>query len=96
MDSFPPPKRRVLPIEVLHLGERDRNWFGTDEQGRRIMDAFVVWNGWSRARTCRKIDPSVVDEVGEIMERVDVPGYGISSFELPFVKRANARRQMGA
>ncbi len=96
LDSFPPSKRKLLPLEVLHLGERDRNWFGVDEGGRKIMDAFMVWNGWSRARTCRKIDPKVVEEVGEIRERVDVPGYGVSSFELPFVRRAKARRQMGA
>jgi hypothetical protein len=96
MNLFPPSKRKVLPLEVLHIGERDRNWFGANEEGRRIMDAFMVWNGWSRARTCRRIDPRIVEQVGEIKERVDVPGYGISDFELPFVKRARARRQMGA
>ena len=92
LDSFPPSKRKVLPIEVLHFGERDRTWFGTDEKGREIMKAFIVKNGWSRSR--RDINPKVVDQVGDFIERVEVPGYTPSKYELPFVKRAQARKQM--
>lgn len=94
LDSFPPSKRKVLPIEVLHFGERDRTWFGTDDKGREIMKAFIIKNGWGRSR--RDIDPEIVNRVGEFIERVEVPGYEPSKYELPFVRRANARRQTGA
>ncbi len=89
------PKRVVLPFDVLHLGPRDTNWFGTDEAARQVMTAFVLRNGWRRARP--NIDPSVAEAVGEIVERVDVPGYAPSGYELPFVRRAQQQeRRYGA
>ena len=83
--------RLWLPgVEVLHLGERDRHWFGTDEEGRRLMDAFVIRNGWTARR--RDIDRKAIASVGEIVDRVSVPGYEPSGFELPFVRRAQTRK----
>lgn len=90
MDLFPSPYRRMLPIDVLHLGPVDRNWFGTDEESRRIMDAFVIRNGWHRAAQGR--DREAAASVGEIVERVSVPGYPPSGYELPFVRRAQRDR----
>lgn len=83
--------RKVHPFDVLHLGERDRNWFGVDPDSRDLMSAFVVRNGWTRPRL--KTDPSADKRVGEIRERVQVPGYAPSGFELPFVRRAQANRK---
>lgn len=82
-------KWTVLPIDVLHLGLPDKNWFGLDETGRDMMDAFVHRNGWRRAMP--RADPSAVERVGMIPERVSVPGYDASTFELPFVNRTRHR-----
>lgn len=94
MDTFPHSKRKMLPMDVLHLGPRDAHWMGTSPEKKEIMDAFVVWNGWNRPRLGRRIDPAIVEKVGEIRERVEVPGYRERSYELPFVKRSQVRRQM--
>jgi hypothetical protein len=79
----------TLPFDVLHLGPRDSHWFGADAEGRDLMAAFVVRNGWTRRSPC--VDRSAVERVGEIVERVEVPGYDKSTFELPFVQRAKER-----
>lgn len=89
MGHWAPGKRVVLPIEVLHLGPNDTNWFGTSPESRDLMAAFVIRNGWHRA-AC-KADPTAVNRVAEIPERVSVPGYEPSTFELPFVRRAKAK-----
>ncbi|MFO0892450.1 MAG: hypothetical protein U0790_25325 [Isosphaeraceae bacterium] len=86
-------RRRVLPIDVLHLGPNDRNWFGVDQAGRDMMSAFVIRNGWHRASM--KADHSALERVGEITERVDVPGYAPTGFDLPFVQRTKAMRAAG-
>jgi hypothetical protein len=88
MTHWAPDKRKVLPIEVLHLGPNDTNWFGTTPEARDLMAAFVTRNGWHRAAA--KHDRTAADRVGEIAERVDVPGYQPTGFELPFVRRAKA------
>jgi hypothetical protein len=90
MYHWPRSKHVMLPLEVLHLGKVDQNWFGTDPAGRDMMAAFVHRNGWRRAAA--NLDPTAVERVGEIVERVEVPGYPVSSFELPFVRRAAAER----
>jgi len=87
---WPPGKRVVLPFDVLHLGPVDKNWFGLDPEGQDMMAAFVHRNGWRRAMA--KADPTAVDRVPEIVERVEVPGYPKSDYELPFVKRAQQSR----
>jgi hypothetical protein len=93
MDHWHPGNRHVLPIDVLHLGPKDRNWFGTTPEAKRIMDAFVIRNGWSQASAGR--DRAAAAQVGEIVERVEVPGYEPSRYELPFVRRAKAQRAAG-
>ena len=90
MGHWTPDKKRMLPIEVLHLGPVDSHWFGTSPDAIDMMAAFVIRNGWSRAAA--KHDKTAVDRVGEIQERVQVPGYDASTFELPFVRRAKSRR----
>jgi hypothetical protein len=50
MDLFPPSHRRVLPIDVLHLGRPDHHWFGTDQAGIDMMARYVHENGWHRAQ----------------------------------------------
>lgn len=90
MTHWPRDRWKVLPVDVLHLGPIDTHWFGTGPEGREMMAAFVHRNGWSRAMA--HSDPAAQHRVGEIPERVSVPGYMPSSFELPFVNRAKARQ----
>jgi hypothetical protein len=90
LTHWPPNRRVVLSLDVLHLGPKDVNWFGTDPEGRDLMTAFVVRNGWTRCQP--RVDRTAVDRVGEIVERVDVPGYEPTGFELPFVRRAQEAR----
>jgi hypothetical protein len=89
LSLWPRDKQVILPIDVLHLGPNDTNWFGADPEGRDLMAAYVHRNGWRRAMA--KADPTAVGRVGEIAERVAVPGYPPSDFELPFVRRAKGR-----
>ena len=85
LNHWPLFKRTTISMDVLHLGPCDTNWFGTDEEGRKIMRAFVLRNGWRAART---VNPDEVKAVGEIVERVEVPDFPPSSYELPFTIRA--------
>jgi len=85
-----PGNRRVnLGITVLHLGQCATNWFGTDAESRDIMSAFRVRNEWMRAGIA---DPSANNRVGAIVERVRVPGYAETGYELPFVQRARVKQ----
>ena len=91
MGHWPREKWCVLPVDVLHLGPPDRHWFGTSPEAVDTMAAFVVRNGWTRAAL--QHDRAADARVGEIRERVEVPGYPPSTFELPFVKRAQQRQK---
>lgn len=91
MTHWPRSKWVTLPIDVLHLGPIDTHWFGTGPEGRDMMAAYVYRNGWTRAMA--HSDPAAQHRVGEITDRVSVPGYGPSSYEIPFVARAKARRR---
>jgi len=86
MQMFHLHRRTMLPMEVLHLGPIDTHWFGTDAAARDTMAAFVHRNGWTRAMATS--DPTAKDRVPSIPERVAVPGYEPSNFELPFVRRS--------
>ena len=86
---WPAFRHTVLNMDVLHLGQPDINWFGTSEESRQIMRAYRARYGWRLGEL--RNDP--VDEynasmVGEIVERVNVPGYEPSAYELPFTIRA--------
>lgn len=83
---WPSRQHVMLPFDVLHLGPRDTHWFGTDATGKDMMAAFVTRNGWTRRNP--NVDRTAVDRVGEIQDRLVVPGYQPSGFELPFVKRS--------
>lgn len=85
MRHWPSVMWKVLPIDVLHLGPNDTNWFGTDPEGRDVMAAFVHRAGWRRAM--KKADASAVGRVGEIKDRVEVPGYPRSNFTLGINRR---------
>ena len=76
----------VLNMDVLHLGPKDTNWFGTSPEARDVMAAYVVRNGWDRSHPL--VDRTADARVGEIVERVTVPGYEPSGYELPFVLRS--------
>lgn len=77
---FPRTHKRWLAHSVLHLGPRDKNWFGRVTprmDGEPVaktkdeMEALLRSKGWSRPKT------------GEVIsERVDVPGYDPTGFEL--------------
>lgn len=82
---WPPFKHTVLNMDVLHLGPAQVNWFGTDEESRRVMRAYRVRNGWKINEL--RVDMNEVNSVGDIDDRVVVPGYPPSNYELPFVKR---------
>lgn len=92
MRHWPPSKYVMLPMDVLHLGPRDTNWFGADQDGRDMMAAFIVRNGWTRRNP--QVDRAAAARVNpaDIVHRVEVPGYEPSQFELPFVQRSNDRR----
>lgn len=91
LELWPKRQRIVLPMEVLHLGPRDTHWFGTTPEAKDLMTAYVVRNGWTRFRP--DADPTAVHRVGEIVERVQVPGYEPSSYQLPFVRRRIERER---
>lgn len=90
LTHWPGGLRRVLPFDALHLGPVDRHWFGTEPDAIDRMARFVIENGWGRA--ARLHDPTAIDRVPELVERVEVPGYEPTGFELPFVCRAKARK----
>lgn len=90
LEHWHPGNRVVLPIEVLHLGRTDVNWFGTDEQGTDMMARFVHENGWRGAQ--RKHSLEAVRRAPQIQERVVVPGYEPTGYSLPFVRRAQRMR----
>ncbi len=90
MEHWPPSHRTVLPFDVLHLGHTDTNWFGTSQEARDMMARFVRENGWRGA--ARKHSPEAAKRAPEIVERVQVPGYAPSNFELPFVRRTRQLR----
>ena len=87
LEHWHPSKRVVLPFDVLHLGRTDVNWFGCDQQGRDMMAKYCIENGWRGP--ARKHSPEAAARAGPIVERVQVPGYEPSSFQLPFVRRAH-------
>ncbi len=86
MEHWHPGNRIVLPFDVLHLGPIDTHWFGTDQAGKDLMAKFVRQNGWHRAT--QKHSQESASRAPEIVERVKVPGYEPTGYELPFVKRA--------
>lgn len=86
---FPVPDRVILPVEVLHLGPKDTHWFGTDDASKDVMAAFIVRNGWARSHP--RVDRTADARLGEIVERVEVPGYEPTGYELPFVRRRRQR-----
>lgn len=86
LSLFPRERWVTLPVESIHLGPVDRHWFGTDAEAKELMAAFVKRNNWRRA--INGLPPGAGASVGEIRERVEVPGYAPSTYELPFVKRA--------
>lgn len=89
MEHWPNSRRKVLPIDVLHLGKVDLNWMGTDPEGRDLMARFVHENQWRRGM--KNFDAAAVARAGELPGRVEVPGYPPSNYELPFVKRTRAK-----
>lgn len=80
MRLWPRSHWNVMDFECLHLGPKDTNWFGTDAEGRDIMSAYVHRRHWRRAMQWH--DPSAQQRVGEIVERVEVPGYPRSRFDI--------------
>lgn len=90
LEHWPHDRRVVLPIETLHLGPKDRNWFGTTAQAQAKMGKFVTDNGWFRA--AQAWTPDQIRDVPEFGTRVQVPGYPDSGYELPFVRRAQAQK----
>lgn len=85
IEHWRPNDRIILPFDVLHLGPVDANWFGVSAEGRAMMARFVGRNGWRRA--IANFTPEQVADPGPVVERVEVPGYPPSSYELPFVRR---------
>lgn len=90
MDLFSPAHRRMLPIDVLHLGPPDVNWWGTDQEGRDMMARYIYENNWHRAK--KRHTPESAARSPELVDRVQVPGYEPSTYELPFTRRARQLR----
>lgn len=87
-------RRVMLGMEVLHLGRVDRNWFGTTPEAQDMMAAYVHRQGWRRAMVLN--DPTAVQRVPETPARVEVPGYPMSSFVMPFERAAMRQREARA
>lgn len=89
LDHWPSALRKMPPVEVLHLGPVDTHWFGTDQEGKDLMAKYVHLNRWERAM--REHTAESVARAGELPERIKVPGYPESTYQLPFERRAQAR-----
>jgi len=87
---WPRDRHCMLPMEVLHLGPKDLNWFGLTQEARDIMAKFVTENGWNRAAANFRREQ--VERAGDVVHRVDVPGYDKSEYELPFVRRSQEKK----
>jgi hypothetical protein len=83
MTHWPSTNQVVLPVEVLHLGPKDTNWYGTDAEAHALMAAFRARNGWTDPRGAQN------GTAGhrEVVERVQVPGVAPSNFDPPFTRR---------
>lgn len=89
MDHWSPANRCVLLVDCLHFGLIDKNWFGISPEGRDMMSAYAHRMRWRRAM--QGADPTAVDRVGELPDRVDVPGYATSTYMMHFERRAKGR-----
>jgi len=87
LEHWPNNRRRVLPLDCLHFGKTDQNWFGTDQQGRDMMSVFAHRMRWTRA--IKNADPTALSRVDRLPDRVEVPGYETSTYKMPFERRAN-------
>lgn len=93
MSHWPLHKHNVMPMECLHLGPTDRHWFGTDPEGIDMMARYVHENRWVRAMA--RHSPESAARAPEPVRRVQVPGYPVSDYHLPFERRAIERRERG-
>jgi hypothetical protein len=91
IEHFHPAKRRVMGFDVLHFGPKDHHWWGLDPVAIDTQQAYIVRNGWAASHP--KVDRTACLRVPDIDERVQVPGYPSSSFDMPFVKRNRARQR---
>lgn len=89
IEHWPSGRHHITATNCLHFGPKDHNWFGTDQDSRDIMGKFVTRNEWWRA--AQHFTPDQVERAGEIPDRIQVPGYAPSTFELPFVRRFNQK-----
>lgn len=89
LNHWPSSQRKMLPIEVLHLGPVDTHWMGTDQEGKDLMARYVHENNWRRAMANHSKE--AVERAGELPGRIQVPGFDLSTFELPFERRARAK-----
>ncbi len=89
MHQFSPQNRSILSIDCLHLGKPATNWFGVSGDKRNMMAKFITHYHWMRgARQNRgSLDDPTGWKDGEIVERVEPPGYQPSTHEIAFVKR---------
>ena len=85
MEHWTPDRRVVLPLDVLHFGMPDRNWFGVDRRGRARMASFAFRMRWTRAM--RLADRTLIPESEPVPERIEVPGYVTSDYKMPFERR---------
>jgi hypothetical protein len=92
MDHWPPGSKVVLNDFVcLHLGPPDRHWFGTSPEAQDQMARYVKENRWSRAMA--NFPPEAAARAQPVIDRVDVPGYPMSDYRMPFEKRAMRERE---
>lgn len=86
MSLWPASNRCVLPFDVLHLGPVNRHWFGTSPEAIDRMSAYVHRMGWRGP--VNQHDATATERVGELIDRVNVPGYEPSDYMMPFERRA--------
>lgn len=92
MYLFTPQHRSILGIDCLHLGKPCTNWFGLDEHKRKMMARFMHHYIWTTGM--RWSGPDGGDwKDGEIVERVQPPGYEPSTHELRFVDQWRKRQK---
>jgi hypothetical protein len=81
LDLFPPNRRRMLPMDVLHLGPVDSHWFGVDDDARRMMAAMAKRHRMHRSNALGG------EAADDFPRRVDVPGYTDPGYLMPMERR---------
>jgi hypothetical protein len=92
LEHWTPGNKVVLNDFVcLHLGPPDRHWFGVSQEAQDQMARYVKENRWGRAM--QNFPPEAAARAQPVVDRVDVPGYPMSDYRMPFERLAMRERE---